>query len=99
MTETKPPQLAADLVAPGITANLDMFLDLTATREVNTLLRQALALLVQAFRAEAGSLLFAGRTSQRLRIGSPQPEALALMDRWERVVEHRPGGVQYAAAA
>jgi signal transduction histidine kinase len=89
MTETKPPQLTADPVGPGITANLDMFLDLTATREVNTLLRQALALLVQAFRAEAGSLLFAGRTSQRLRIGSPQPEALALMDRWERVVERR----------
>ena len=39
-------------------AIFDKFLELTATRNVNTLLRQALALLVQSFGAEAGSLLF-----------------------------------------
>jgi signal transduction histidine kinase len=66
-----------------------MFLGLAATRDVNTLLRQALALLVQSFHAEAGSLLFSGRMSQRLRIGDFRQEALAFIDRWERVVERR----------
>jgi signal transduction histidine kinase len=70
-------------------AVLDKFLELTATRSVNTLLRQALALLVQSFGAEAGSLLFHVNPPQRLRIGTFPPEALSVVDHWETVIERR----------
>lgn len=70
-------------------AILDTFLELAAARDMNTLLRQALALLMRAFRAEAGSLLFQSRPPQRLRTGTFSPEALSVVDRWEAVIERR----------
>lgn len=89
MSEIKPlPQ-----VSPGPTSGdsntLDLFLELAAVRDVNTLLRQALALMMRTFQAEAGSILVQVRTPQRLRAGTFAPEAVLAVDRWETTIEHR----------
>ncbi len=89
MSEIKPlPQ-----VSPGPTSGdsntLDLFLELAAIRDVNTLLRQALALMMRTFQAEAGSILVQVRTPQRLRAGTFAPEAVLAVDRWETTIEHR----------
>jgi signal transduction histidine kinase len=68
---------------------VDSFLELAAVRDENTLLRKALILLTQVFNAEAGSILVQARTSQRLRMGTFSPEALAVVDRWEEAIERR----------
>ncbi len=89
MVDTKPPPL----VSPGPTTDeagiLDMFLELAAIRDVNTLLQQTLALLMRAFQAEAGSILIQARTLQRLRTGTFPPEAVAVVDRWEVMIERQ----------
>jgi len=89
MVETAPHQAASANVPEGDLAALHRFLDLAATRDVNSLLRQALALLVQLFRARAGSILFHTHPPQRLRMGTFPPEALPIVDRWETVIERR----------
>ncbi len=71
------------------TVILGMFLDLATTRDANTMLRQALALLMGVFQAEAGSILFQARPPQRLRAGNFPPEALSVVDRWETAIERR----------
>ena len=69
MTETKPrPQISPSTTSSGSSA-LDMFLELVATRDMDVLLEQALALLTRIFHAEAGSILVQAYTPQRLRMG------------------------------
>ena len=68
---------------------LDTFLELAAIRDENMLLRKALALLTQAFPAEAGSILVQARTPQRLRMGNFPAEVVPVVDRWESAIERR----------
>ncbi len=89
MAKTTPRQANPATITHSDSAILDKFLELTATRDVSTLLRHALALLVQSFHAEAGSILFHVHPLQRLRTGTFSQEALSVVDRWETVIERR----------
>jgi signal transduction histidine kinase len=66
-----------------------MWLELATTRDLNQLLQRALGLLMHAFGANAGSILFQARIPQRLRAGTFSSEATSVVDRWETVIERR----------
>lgn len=70
-------------------ATLDQFFTLAAARDLPTMLRRALSLIVQIFGAEAGSVLFQARHIQRYRLGAFREEALAQIDRWEESIKKR----------
>jgi len=89
MSEIKPLPQASPGPTSGDSNTLDLFLELAAIRDVNTLLRQALALMMRTFQAEAGSILVQVRTPQRLRAGTFAPETVFAVDRWETTIEHR----------
>jgi signal transduction histidine kinase len=89
MTETKPHLQVPPSTPSDDTPALDMFLELVMTRDIDALLEQALALLTQAFHAEAGSILVQAYTPQRLRMGTFPSEAVPVVDRWETVIERQ----------
>ena len=72
------------------TANLiDEFFTLSSTRDVDTLLGQALGLTIRSLKAEAGSILFQSQVSYQHRSGAFRTEALARIERWEEVISKR----------
>jgi signal transduction histidine kinase len=89
MVDMQPRPHASPIATFDDAAVLDTFFELAAIRDENTLLRKALVLLTQVFRAEAGSILVQARTPQRLRMGTFPPEVLAVVDRWESAIERR----------
>lgn len=89
MAEIKPRPYVSPSATPGGSAALDMVLELVAARDINGLLKQALALLMHAFYAEAGSILVQAPTPQRLRMGTFPAEAVSVVDGWEAVIERR----------
>jgi signal transduction histidine kinase len=62
---------------------LDEFVELTTAREVKPMLEHGLKLLVQAFGAEAGSILF---PPFNLRVGAFRQEALEQVSAWEKAI-------------
>jgi signal transduction histidine kinase len=80
-------------IPPGATTDdftaLDGFLKLAATRDADALLDEALALLVQLFGAEAGSLLAQTHAPKRRRLGELDAPVATVVDRWEDGIERR----------
>ncbi len=65
---------------------VDELFDLTATRNLDTMLRKALGMVVRIVGAEAGSILLQTQSTHRLRAGAFRQEALNRIDRWEAVI-------------
>jgi signal transduction histidine kinase len=89
MVDIQPRPHASPIATFDDATVLDIFFELAAIRDENTLLRKALVLLRQAFHAEAGSILVQVRTPQRLRMGTFPPEAMIVVDRWEGAIERQ----------
>jgi signal transduction histidine kinase len=80
-----PPQRSE---APKPSVVDDLF-DLAATRNLDTMLRKALNMVVRIVGAEAGSILFQTQSPHRLRSGAFRQEALNRIDHWEAVISRR----------
>ena len=89
MADMEPSPQVSPFITSEDPAVLEAFLELAATRDESALLRKALILLTQSFRAQAGSILVQARTPQRLRTGAIPPDALPVVDRWEGAIERR----------
>jgi signal transduction histidine kinase len=68
---------------------MDELFELAATRNLDTMLRKALGMVVRIVNAEAGSLLFQTQSPRRLRSGAFRQEALERIERWEAVIGKR----------
>lgn len=68
---------------------VNQVLDLTDSRDLDTILRKALAIAMQILRAEAGSILYLAQAVRRARSGAFRQEALKHIDRWEETIEKR----------
>ena len=68
---------------------MDELFELAATRNLDTMLRKALGMVVRIVNAEAGSLLFQTQSPRRLRSGAFRQEALDRIERWEAVIGKR----------
>jgi signal transduction histidine kinase len=68
---------------------VDELFDLAATRNLDTMLRKALGMVVRLVNAEAGSILFQTQSPRRLRSGAFRQEALDRIERWEAVISKR----------
>jgi signal transduction histidine kinase len=68
---------------------VDDLFDLAATRNLDTMLRKALNMVVRIVGAEAGSILFQTQSPHRLRSGAFRQEALNRIDHWEAVISRR----------
>ncbi len=68
---------------------MDELFELAATRNLDTMLRKALGMVVRIVNAEAGSLLFQTQSPRRLRSGAFRQEALDRIERWEVVIGKR----------
>lgn len=89
MSESFPremPPLPAEPAKPSV---VDELFDLAATRNLDTMLRKALGMVVRIVGAEAGSILLQTQSTHRLRAGAFRQEALSRIDRWEAVISKR----------
>ncbi len=70
---------------------LDQFIELAAHRDLEELLTDALALVIRAFNAKAGSLIFARVPPLRIRQGEFDfdKEVVEQIARWEKTIENR----------
>lgn len=68
---------------------VDELFDLAATRNLDTLLRKALGMVVRIVGAEAGSILVQTQSTHRVRSGPFRQEALTRIEHWEAVISRR----------
>lgn len=68
---------------------VDDIFDLAATRNLDSILRKALGMIVRLVGAEAGSILFQTQSTHRLRSGPFRQEALNRIEHWETVISRR----------
>ncbi len=68
---------------------IDDLFELTATRNLETMLRKALSMVTRLMAAEAGSILFQAQPPQRVRSGTFRQEALARVQHLEKVISKR----------
>ncbi len=80
------PIQAAETSKPSV---VDELFDLAATRNLDTMLRKALGVVVRIVGAEAGSILFQTQSTHRLRSGAFRQEGLNRIEHWETVISKR----------
>lgn len=68
---------------------VDELFDLAATRNLDTMLRKALGMVVRIVGAEAGSILVQTQSTHRVRSGAFRQEALNRIEHWEAVISRR----------
>jgi signal transduction histidine kinase len=68
---------------------IDELFDLAASRNLDTMLSKAVGTVVRLFGAEAGSILFHGRSLYRVRSGAFRQEVLGRIQHWEDVIGKR----------
>lgn len=77
---------SSDQARTGI---VDDLLDLAASRNLDGMLSKAIGTVVRLFGAEAGSILFHGRSLYRVRSGAFRPQVLNRIQHWEDVIGKR----------
>jgi signal transduction histidine kinase len=68
---------------------VNQLFELVASRDLGIILRKALGMAMQIFRAEAGSIVFLGNLPRRARAGTFRSEVLPYLDRLENTVAVR----------
>jgi len=74
---------------PAKSGIVDDFLDLAASRNLDAMLSKAIGTVVRLFGAEAGSILFHGRSLYRVRSGVFRSQVLGRIQHWEDVIGKR----------
>jgi signal transduction histidine kinase len=72
--------------SPPVSSPVEGLFALAASRDLDTLLHQALNLALRSLNAEAGSILFQAQAPVKVRAGAFRQEALTRIDRWEAVI-------------
>jgi signal transduction histidine kinase len=80
------PNKPADTPRPSV---LDDLFELAATRDLDTMLRKALGMVIRVLGAEAGSVLFQAQSTHRLRSGAFRQGTVQRIDYWEAVISKR----------
>lgn len=88
MAELSPEKSIQPAEAPKPSV-VDELFDLAATRNLDTLLRKALGMVVRIVGAEAGSILVQTQSTHRVRSGAFRQEALNRIEHWEAVISRR----------
>jgi signal transduction histidine kinase len=70
-------------------STMEELFDLTASRDLEAMLRKGLGMLMRLMEAEAGSLLFQTQTTHRVRAGAFRQEALGRIQQLERAIAQR----------
>ena len=70
-------------------STMEEVFDLTASRDLEAMLRKGLGMLIRLMEAEAGSLLFQAQTTHRVRAGAFRQEALGRIQQLERAIAQR----------
>ncbi|MDX1521462.1 MAG: GAF domain-containing sensor histidine kinase [Anaerolineae bacterium] len=68
---------------------IDELFSLASSRDLDTLLRQALSMAVRLLSAEAGSIMVQIQAPHNFRLGAFRPEAINRIERWEAVIRER----------
>jgi signal transduction histidine kinase len=85
LSSEKPVQ-PAEASKPSV---VDELFDLAATRNLDTMLRKALGMVVRIVGAEAGSILVQTQSTHRIRSGAFRQEALNRIEHWEVIISRR----------